>query len=87
MQARNSNVGRIKWFNPQRGFGVVTTLQGFDLFFSHTDLRCVRQETFELLANHDIYDTQVQYDVVHRRATNVAIITRMKAEEQLEQVF
>lgn len=74
--------GTVKWFNNSKGFGFLTTDDGRDFFFHHTD---IKMDGFRSLDSEDIVDFEIGTDKDGReKAVNVQpVITRKMVEESL----
>lgn len=61
--------GKVKWFNPRKGYGFIATADGRDVFVHYSDIAA---EGFKTLDEGDL----VLFDVIEGekgpRATNVA---------------
>ena len=73
--------GKVKWFNPGKGYGFIETTDGRDIFVHYSNI-C--SEGFKTLAEGDI----VTFDVVNGekgpRAENVACMPKAKSEPGLQ---
>ncbi len=49
--------GKVKWFNPRKGYGFIETLDGRDIFVHYSS---IRSEGFKTLAEGDA----VSFDIV-----------------------
>jgi CspA family cold shock protein len=60
--------GKVKWFNPRKGYGFIETLDGRDIFVHYSN---IRSEGFRTLEEGDV----VSFDIVNGekglRAENV----------------
>jgi len=70
--------GTVKWFNPRKGYGFISTEDGKDIFVHYAD---IAGEGYKTLVEGD----QVSFDVVEGekglRAENVAHQSAPEAEE------
>ena len=65
----SNNTGKVKWFNPQKGFGFITPTEGGkDLFVHHTSLQ---MEGFKTLKENQSVNYEVGDSDRGPVATNV----------------
>ena len=71
--------GTVKWFNPRKGYGFITTEDGQDIFVHYAD---IAGEGYRTLVEGD----QVSFDVVEGekglRAENVVQKSASEAKEE-----
>ena len=74
--------GTVKWFNNSKGFGFLTTEEGRDFFFHHTD---IKMDGFRSLDSEDIVDFEIGADKDGReKAVNVQpVITKKMVVHEL----
>jgi CspA family cold shock protein len=66
-------MGKVKWFNDQKGYGFITPDGGGrDLFVHHT---AIQSDGFRTLSEGQAVEFEVQEDAKGPRATNVKGVT------------
>jgi len=73
--------GKVKWFNPRKGYGFIEASDGSDIFVHYAD---IRSEGFKTLAEGDV----VSFDTVNGekglRAENVVCKLKAKSDADMQ---
>jgi len=63
--------GRVKWFNPEKGFGFIISSEGQDVFVHYSQIRV---EGYKTLENEQLVEFEVYKAVRGLQAHNVVKI-------------
>jgi cold shock protein len=66
------NIGTVKWFNEQKGFGFITPESAGPDFFVH--FSGIKTEGFKTLREGDKVEFEVETDPKGGRAVNVSVV-------------